>query len=217
MLYRPSKKSPSKFVERPHARLFLSYCLSTFHVVIWSSARPDNVYSMSRRLLPNPDPYDAANPLSSPAEQRLQQQAAAIDPRVLAVWGRDKFGLTDDDYGRRTMCYKRLSKIWDDPLIAAAHPLGEPWNQGNTVLIDDTAEKARSEPYNTITIPEFSGDRNETPSVLPQVHDYLNELAYQADVSTYIRTRPFKIEVAALGAAEDSDDSSEPEYEPPQP
>ncbi|KAK0626494.1 HAD-like domain-containing protein [Immersiella caudata] len=168
LLHRPSRHAPHAFIERPHARSFLTYCIETFHVVIWSSARPDNVKKMCRQLL-TPD----------------QRQ------RVIAMWGRDKFGLTPEDYNSRVQCYKRLTTLWGNPLIASAHPTGGSWNQGNTVLIDDSTEKARSEPYNAITLSEFVGDTRETPEVLPLVHDYLNTLAVQADISTYIRAHPF--------------------------
>ncbi|KAK3366031.1 phosphoprotein phosphatase [Lasiosphaeria ovina] len=182
LLYRPSKKQPTDFVERPHARKFMAYCINTFHVVVWSSARPDNVRNMCARLL-------TADQLG----------------RVVTVWGRDKFGLSAKDYDKRTQCYKRLTKLWEDPVVKAAHPDGESWHQGNTVLIDDSEEKARSEPYNAITLPEFAGNVNEEPRVLPLVHDYLNTLAYQADISTYIRTTPFKANEAKLAGTDDED------------
>ncbi|KAK0719991.1 HAD-like domain-containing protein, partial [Lasiosphaeris hirsuta] len=183
LLYRPSRKAPSQFVERPHARTFVSYCLDTFYVVIWSSARPDNVRKMCKQLF-TPEQLD----------------------RVLAIWGRDQFGLSAEDYNRRTQCYKRLTRLWADLAIAAAHPQGLPWNQGNTVLIDDSPEKARSEPHNAITIPEFVGELNEQPEVLPLVHDYLNTLASRADVSTYIRAHPFRIDDGGLSGLNDLND-----------
>ncbi|KAL2025137.1 hypothetical protein VTK56DRAFT_139 [Thermocarpiscus australiensis] len=170
LLYRPSKRFPSKFVERPLAREFLRSCIDKHRVVIWSSARPDNVRRMCAQLLPRE--YLA---------------------RVVAVWGRDRFGLSDADYNRRTQCYKRLTRLWSDPVVAASHPRGGVWNQGNTVLIDDSAEKARSEPHNAITLPEFAGDRNERPPVLSLVQEYLDTLTSQMDVSTYIRARPFNV------------------------
>jgi hypothetical protein len=61
------------------------------------------------------------------------------------------------------------------------------------VLIDDSAEKARSEPHNAVTLPEFVGDLNETPQVLPLVEEYLDALALQMDISTYVRARPFSV------------------------
>ena len=179
LLHRPSRKRPSKFVERPFAKDFVRYCLEHFKVVIWSSARPLNVDLMCKQLL---------------TADQLNQ--------VVAIWGRDKFGLTQHDYNARVQCYKRLTRLWADESVKA-HPAGENgevWDQGNTVLIDDSAEKARSEPYNCITLPEFVGDLGEKPQVLPKVREYLDTLARQEDISRYIRTKPFNINV----------DSSEP-------
>lgn len=173
LLHRPSKRAPSTFIERPLARAFLQRCLAKHTVAIWSSARPDNVARMCAQLL-------------SPADLS----------RVAAVWGRDRFGLSSDDYNKRTQCYKRLTRLWADPAVGGAHPAaaaGAVWTQGNTVLIDDSAEKARSEPHNAVTLPEFAGDVDEAPRVLELVEEYLDALAWQMDVSTYIRVKPFTI------------------------
>jgi hypothetical protein len=184
LLHRPSGRNPTKFVARPFAEKFLNYCLDTFHVMVWSSARPHNVSTMCAKLLSPPQ----------------------LD-RLVAVWGRDRFGLSPADYNSRVQCYKRLSRVWDDPAVRASYPddyddsgrktegSGDwkpgSWNQGNTVLIDDSKEKARSDPHNAIEIPEFLGNEKEDTAILPEVHDYLNTLAYQADVSPYIRANPF--------------------------
>jgi hypothetical protein len=174
LLFRPSKKRPFDFVERPHARQFMSYCLSTFAVAIWSSARPANVTKMVDRLL-------------SPKQRS----------KCIVTWARDKFGLSEEDYDLRVQCYKRLARIWQDEDIIASHPDAasgpQRWDQTNTVLVDDSAEKGRSEPHNILQIPEFSGVQNEPGNVLPQVHDYLNQLSYQADISRYMRQNPFKL------------------------
>jgi len=185
LLYRPSRKRPTQFTERPHARRFLAYCVETFHVVIWSSAKSHNVRNMCDQLL-------------TPAQQE----------RIIAIWGRDRFNLSPEDYNRRTQCYKRLTKLWEHPAIGSTHPEGAPWNQGNTVLIDDSAEKARSEPYNAVTLPEFTGNVHEQPEVLPLVHDYLNLLAGQEDVSMYMRVHPFRVDAytAALVGDDESPD-----------
>lgn len=172
LVYRPSRTAPRKFLTRPHAPLFLKYCLDTFTVVIWSSARPENVKAMCEAILP-------------PALRR----------RVVAIWGRDKFNLTPEDYNLRVQCYKRLDKIWSDPVIAASHPAylsGGRWDQTNTVLIDDSLEKARSEPHNLIEVPEWLGDLNEADEILPQVHDHLNYLSMHSNVSACLRANPFK-------------------------
>jgi hypothetical protein len=116
--------------------------------------------------------------------------------KVIAVWGRDRFGLSSGDYIQRVQCYKRLSVLWNDPIVAASHPLaanGEKWSQLNTVLVDDSLEKAKSEPYNLVQIPEFEGNAMEPGFVLPQVHDYLNECSRQANISAYMKSMPFKV------------------------
>ncbi|KAK4162725.1 hypothetical protein QBC43DRAFT_320840 [Cladorrhinum sp. PSN259] len=191
LLYRPKRKNSHAFIARPFAAEFLTYVIDTFTVVIWSSARPENVSKMCDVLL------------------TPQQQS-----RVVAMWGREKFGLTKEDYNAKVQVYKRLTKIWRDPAIAASYPGtdGKGWDMSNTVLIDDSAEKARTEPFNCITLPEFSGGDNAASSetgsdgvteelpVLPMVHEYLNKLAMQTDVSAYIRTWPFNVHDEQLRA-----------------
>lgn len=199
LLFRPNKRQASAFVERPRARAFLERCIDNYHVVLWSSARPENVQRMCAQLL-------APNYLA----------------RVVAVWGRDRFGLTPADYTRRTQCYKRLTRLWSDPVVAGSYPpaamrawsgsgsnpdvagslggsgsgdgpaIGE-WSQANTVLIDDSAEKARSEPHNAVTLPEFTGNKKEKPEVLSRVEAYLETLSFQRDISTYIKEKPFSM------------------------
>jgi hypothetical protein len=178
LLYRPSRKQPKKFLMRPNAQLFLKYCVETFTVVIWSSARPENVRAMCDVILPH----------------NLRGQVAAI-------WGRDKFGLTKYDYNQRVQCYKRLQTIWRDQKIAYSHPRyssGGRWDQSNTVLIDDSLEKARTEPHNLIEVPEWFGDLNETDDILPQVHDHLNHLSQQSNVSGCLRAHPFKPQISVV-------------------
>lgn len=171
ILYRPNRKEPQRFIARPHALRFLQYCIDTFSVVIWSSARPENVMYLIDAILP-----------------------PALKQRCIAIWGREKFNLSKSDYARRVMCYKRLTTIWKDPQIARSHPefqYGANWDQTNTVLVDDSVEKGQSEPYNLIRIPEYFGNEHEKGEILPQVHDYLNQLSLHDNVSAYMRSMPF--------------------------
>ncbi|CZT13699.1 uncharacterized protein RAG0_17201 [Rhynchosporium agropyri] len=180
LLFRPNKRQPSKFVARPNTTKFLRYCIDTFNVVIWSSARPDNVKLMCDAILDR----DLRN-------------------KVVDIWGRDKFGLSPVDYDARTQCYKRLTMLWDDPVVARSHPAyetGGRWDHRNTVLVDDSPEKGRSEPFNMISIPEFSGDERELGQILPQVHDYLNRLSVHSNVAAYGRAHPFKAATIAAAA-----------------
>ncbi len=172
LLHRPNRKRPSHFTMRPHAQAFLQYCVDTFKVVIWSSARPENVRTMCNTIL-----------------------TPEVRSRVVAIWGRDKFGLTSSDFALRVQCYKRLSRIWQDPEIAVSHPAyqeGYRWNQTNTVLIDDSREKARTEPHNLVEVPEWLGDKHEKDSILPQVHDFLNHLSMHSNVSSCLHFHPWR-------------------------
>jgi len=169
LLYRPDRRQPTKFTPRPNAELFLTYCIETFHVVIWSSAREENVGPMVTTLL-----------------------TPKLREKVIQIWGRRKFDLTPSDFDRRVICYKRLDTVWKDPKVALSHPesaWGGVWDQSNTILIDDTAEKARSEPYNIIEVPEWSGDMSD--NTLPLVHDFLNNLSLHKNVSAALRTDSF--------------------------
>ncbi|KAI9049502.1 hypothetical protein LZ554_006531 [Drepanopeziza brunnea f. sp. 'monogermtubi'] len=182
LLFRPNKRQPSAFIARPNTERFLRYCIETFTVVIWSSARPSNVQLMCNQILSDD-----------------------LRHKVVAIWARDKFNLTTADFDTRTMCYKRLTSLWNDPKIASSHPgfqFGERWNHTNTVLVDDSPEKGRSEPFNLITIPEFFGDRFEKGGILPQVHDYINSLSMHSNVAAHMRARPFKAYLPDLPSAQ---------------
>ncbi|KAI0600461.1 HAD-like domain-containing protein [Biscogniauxia sp. FL1348] len=173
LLHRPNRFFASRFIERPYTRTFLEYCIKTFTVAIWSSTRPENIRKMLSQIL----------------TPELQSQ-------VVAIWGRDKFGLTPEDYRQRVQCYKRLTLLWDTPEVAEAHPdflNGGRWSQKDTVLVDDSSEKSRAQPYNLLRVPEFEGDSYEPNFILPQVHDYLNECSRQENVSAYIKANPFKL------------------------
>lgn len=176
LLFRPSRRQPTKFTARPNTRQFLQYCINTFTVVIWSSAKPENVKNMCDAIL----------------TPELRKQ-------VVAIWGRDKFGLSKADYDTRVQCYKRLTKLWSDNKVARSHPFYAEdgrWDQTNTVLIDDSLEKGRSEPFNLVEIPEFFGDQKEIGEFLPQVHDFLNHLSTHSNVSACIRAQPFRAQLA---------------------
>jgi hypothetical protein len=178
LLYRPSRNHPTKFIDRPNARLFLKYCIETFHVVIWSSARLGNVNAMCNSIM-----------------------TPELRKKCIAIWAREKFDLTATDFDRRVICYKRLTKLWNTKTIADTHPeayLGRKWDQTNTVLIDDSVEKAKAQPFNLIEVPEWSGDM--TDSVLPSVHDYLNMLSQHSNVSACLRSNPFKKPLQAIAA-----------------
>lgn len=174
ILHRPSRARPTHFIERAHTKIFLKFVLDNFNVMIWSSAKPENVNAMCQQLFPGP----------------LRQ-------KLVAAWGRDRMGLTPSDYSKRVQVYKRLGLIWDNLEIQMGHPQsaqGRYWDQRNTVLLDDSTEKARSEPHNLVQVPEFEG-KSEDRDILGDLSQYLIALKMQKDVSAFMRESPFKITV----------------------
>lgn len=170
------RKHSQTFIRRPNVDNFLSYLFANHKVMVWSSARPANVHGICQRLL-----------------SKDQQES------LVAIWGRDTLRLSTKDYAKRVQVYKQLSWIWTDPAIQASsrevsekQPDGEEWSQANTILIDDSSEKARSEPHNLVRIDEFLGrDDQMKVDVLGQVVQYLEWARKHEDVSACVRAHPW--------------------------
>ncbi|KAF8534617.1 HAD-like domain-containing protein, partial [Trichophaea hybrida] len=157
---------------RPGLREFLAYLLSNFKVMIWTSARPENAARMVNAAFKEDE-----------------------KGKLLAVWGRDTLGLTQAQYNAKVQVYKVLSRIWEGEFMVY-HP-DQPdsivFDQTNTVLFDDSTEKAVGHPYNHVHIPEFlaTKDQIKSDAVLRQCIDYLEEVKWQSNVSEFIRQHPF--------------------------
>ena len=214
-----SSTSQSTLKPTPNLHPF-SATSPTYSVMIWSSARSENVKRMCNQLL------------------TAEQQS-----RLVAMWARDRLQLSSAQYAAKLPVYKQLKWVWASDQIKETYPerinarsshgknyyaikdhidsgaVGNLsnsknyWGQHNTVLLDDSASKAKAEPYNVIVLPEFEGFEkgsdceyvanaaehtssrihkvNQCMPVLQQVWRYLEELSYQRDVSSYIRAKPF--------------------------
>ena len=67
------------------------------------------------------------------------------------------------------------------------------WDQRNTVLFDDTDEKAKAQPHNLVCVPEYDGSlAMEGDRVLEQCMEYLETLKWKDNVSAYMRESPFR-------------------------
>ena len=113
--------------------------------------------------------------------------------RLVAIWARDTLRLPAEAYNQKVQVYKQLSWVWRDIDVqtSSVSPDDE-WDQDNTVLIDDSVEKAASEPHNLIKIDEFEGtDEEKEMDVLGQVVEYLEKLRMEENVSAYIRETSF--------------------------
>ncbi|WPB00026.1 uncharacterized protein RHO25_004645 [Cercospora beticola] len=189
LLKRLKHSGSNKSKLRPHINDFLDYILANHKLMIWSSARPENVEVMCSKLFT--------------PEQR---------EKLVTIWARDRLRLTLEAYNAKVQVYKQLSWIWKDKSIQTAHPVkSEIWSQANTVLIDDSIAKAASEPYNLIEVEEFEGSDEQigTDTYLLEAKAYLQTLSLQTDVSAYMRARPFKHSAAPQVSSLDPEKTSQ--------
>lgn len=176
LLYR--SRASQDYTPRPCLHKFLKYAFANHSLLVWSSAQPYNVKGVCTRLF-------------TPDQRRL----------LLGQWGRDTLGLTSVQYKKRVQVYKRLDRIWGDENLQRSHPdfeEGERWGQSNTVLIDDSAQKASAQPFNHVEVPEFvrggSEKEGDGRDVLGQVMGYLEEARKWNDVSGFVMHGPFEID-----------------------
>lgn len=109
---------------------------------------------------------------------------------LLARWARDTLGLTKVQFSQKTQVYKRLERVWDGEYKVG----GGQWDQTNTVLLDDTAVKAKGQPWNHVEVEEFLGtkaQRREDRTLVALV-GYLEECRWRANVSAFIRSTRFE-------------------------
>ncbi|THC92034.1 hypothetical protein EYZ11_008501 [Aspergillus tanneri] len=167
LIYRKHRRLPPTFTRRAGLENFLDTLLRNYKVMIWSSSQPETVKAICEKLFPG--------------EKRKA---------LVAEWGRDKFGLTTDQYRAKIQVYKTLQTVWADEQIQASYPISgnkSQWDQTNTILIDDSKLKAVSEPYNILEVPEFITDAPEDDSVFPKTLRVLEILAQHGDISATLR------------------------------
>lgn len=155
------------FKERPALHTFLSYIFHHHVPMVFTSARPQNAEKICQVLFT--------------AHQRQ---------KLAAIWGRDRLGLTREQYNEKVQVYKRLENVWANKTIQEKHPEKETiWSQANTVLIDDSLLKGLSQPHNLLLVPEFERSKmeSETDAVFRELVLKLEELKMQTDVSRLIR------------------------------
>jgi len=115
--------------------------------------------------------------------------------QVLKVWSREQLKL-GTAYNQKVQVYKQLSWLWaDEEIIKSFNPTygGYYWDQTNTVLIDDSLDKAAAEPYNLLQVGEYSISEDALKvDMLRQVALYLEELSVVDNVSSHLRVNPFR-------------------------
>ncbi|EPS41201.1 hypothetical protein H072_4894 [Dactylellina haptotyla CBS 200.50] len=160
-------------MERRNLRPFLNYIFQEHEVIIFSSAMPKTILVLSKAIFP-----------------------ANYRDMILDIFTREDMDIPSNLLYSNVSSFKRLSKVWDR-LNKSATMDGSQivFDQTNTVLLDDTCEKAATEPHNLIEVPEYTIQlhHEETDDALGQVAGYIEELRKWDNVSSYIRASPFNI------------------------
>lgn len=136
--------------------------------MIWSSAREQNVERLCKAIF---------------------EEAGVALP--VHRWNRANFGLSPKHFAMNIQLYKQLEWVWQNPEIQSTFGREVPFCQMDTILIDDSEEKARSEPYNLIKIDEYDGTDNGR-DVLGQVVAYIEKARRTNDVSCFMYVHPFR-------------------------
>ncbi|KAF3003034.1 hypothetical protein E8E13_006644 [Curvularia kusanoi] len=172
LLYRPNRNVKT-MIARPFLGPFLRYLFANFAVMVWSSARPENVSSLVQQSL----------------EEDLRKS-------LVAQLARDAFNLKPEHYSANVQVYKNLELVWKRDEIQRQHPdyeKGGRFGQHNTVLIDDSMLKASAQPFNLLLISEFSATPQQLQEdKLRDVAGYLDVLRTQHDVSKFMKREPFR-------------------------
>jgi NLI interacting factor-like phosphatase len=68
---------------------------------------------------------------------------------------------------------------------------GEQYDAHNTILVDDSIEKAQEQPDNLVHVSTFDPDQSASDNELVHLMEYLTLLKQQNDVTMYIKRNPY--------------------------
>lgn len=146
---------PRPYIPAFRAYLFAPETQEWLDTMVWSSAQPHSVADMVDRVFGN------------------------LKSELVAVWDRKSLGLTKEDYHRKALTTKDLTKPWTLlPLGTSSADIAVPSEADctaeqaglapsivhsamTTLLLDDSPHKARLQPYNHVCIPEYTSSFRE--------------------------------------------------------
>ncbi|EOR01483.1 hypothetical protein E3P92_00478 [Wallemia ichthyophaga] len=105
-----------------------------------------------------------------------------------AVYTREDMSMSARDYKNKVQTYKDLELVWhgseaDGSDADAEHPQ---YSQYNTILVDDSAEKAAFQPWNLLQVSTWDG--SSTDSMLVALLGVLDDIRGSNNVSHYLST-----------------------------
>lgn len=146
---------PRPYIPAFRAYLFAPETQEWLDTMVWSSAQPHSVADMVDKVFGD------------------------VKSKLVAVWDRGSLGLTREDYHRKALTTKDLTKPWSSlPLGTSSAEIAVPSEADcatgqvglapsiahsamTTLLLDDSPHKARLQPYNHVCIPEYSSSLRE--------------------------------------------------------
>ncbi|KAK6350722.1 hypothetical protein TWF718_003907 [Orbilia javanica] len=146
---------------------FLDYIFREHHVVVFSSAMQGTILNLLKATMPR--------------EHRS---------KILRIFTREDMDIPRKYFKLKVSTFKRLSMVWD---VLTDQNSDWEFDQTNTVLMDDSTEKASSEPYNHLLVPEYTVDIHNAggDGALGNIAGYLEEVRRWENISSYIRENPF--------------------------
>ncbi|GAA5862131.1 hypothetical protein JCM1840_001653 [Sporobolomyces johnsonii] len=173
---------------RPYLRSFLNWLLrpsSPWTVAIWTGSQK----ATAVRCLWELDLGIVGPHLVGPNKD----QAEILHPKIVALWAREDFGLTPEDYHAYVAVVKDLDKMWtylDKANMGHFGPF-------NTVMVDDTPSKLRANPDSLIAAPTYDYPLAPSiPTMSAQLDSFLlalvallDELAPETNFANYIEMK----------------------------
>lgn len=204
-------RRPIRFKTRPGLHAFIKELVEKYTVMVWTSSRPPTVREVLEKTFTAEEREKfvavwGRDTLGLTAKQYSEK--VQVYKRLDKVWGDKGIGKfypgivengsnnhDDDDGGGDATAGDRRGGVGKkkknkkQKARDAVPSDNTPWNQTNTLLIDDSALKALAQPYNIIEIPEFA---NVNPpaheeKVLDTVLRQLRVLSRYTDVSCKVR------------------------------
>jgi hypothetical protein len=117
-------------------------------------------------------------------EKMLDLFFGTYKSRLVKIWTRDNFELTPEQYKSKCLTIKDLSKVWAD--------CDGQYSAHNTILVDNSEEKAQKQPANLVLVSTFEPGQADIDEELKNIIEYLIFLIQEDDVRDYIGFKRYK-------------------------
>ncbi|KAG1445434.1 hypothetical protein G6F55_011962 [Rhizopus delemar] len=110
----------------------------------------------------------------------------SLQSKLALIWDHSSLGPSFSEHGRKVVTVKDLEKVWQ-------HFEPGRFDVTNTILLDDSAQKAVLQPFNLVQPTKFQyASSSSGECELMQLLSYFKSLRYQSNVSNYIHSHPYQ-------------------------